>query len=900
MNLAIKQANYLHGKLKKEDSEKYIHSIKTEDCICLEDPKDINLEFKKYYQALYKSDFDNKNINTEIENFLDGLPIPKINTVDKDLLDAGISEEEVLGAINSLQNNKAPGPDGFPIEYFKVFAKKLLSPLTNMIREALDNQVLPHSLEVATITLLLKPGKDQQECGSYRPLSLLNSDYKVLSKLIALRLENVIPKIIHSDQTGFIKNRQGADNVRRLFHVIDAAQKREHPMMIVSMDAEKAFDRIEPNFLTCTLRAMNFGDTFIQYIKTLFNDPKAQIVTNGVLSDAFSLSRGCRQGCPSSPGLFAIAMEPLAIAIRSDPSITGILFGIEEHKLCLYADDLLLFLTNPINYFPPLFQCLKEYSAVSGYKLNYSKSEAFPINIPDNDIGILSGSLKWCPSGFKYLGINISGSFNKVYHDNYVKLLNQTKTDLQRWMDLPLSLIGRINTIKMNILPKFIYLFHSIPFKIPKYFFKDLNKAISTFLWNKKTPRVNLTTLQAPYVKGGLNLPNFRIYYLASQFRPLWIWLHPRNSDVRWVSIEQHEMKATPVTVIPFLGTRKKLSVITKNPVLLDNFDAWQESHRLLGLNTSLLVNTPLDGNPNIPSPIVDKTIQSWIKKGIKTIGDLYVNGIFASFIQLSELFDLPKHNLFKYLQIRHWIKSQTFESFPNIPEKSPIEDRLLDIRHTSTKSLTSSIYRILINDLPAYQRFSTKQKWESDLVCSYNDWCTLLEKSQTVLVSTKHRQIQYNILHRTYYTPYRLNKFNGGISAICQRCNISTGTLLHMLWSCPALETFWKYVIATTSEISKNHIDPDPKIWVLGDISSLRMTYHEGYFILLASTAAKKCILKNWKSENPPERKHWINELVSYSTPEKILYSVRKKPTDFDYIWAPFLDALPLLGFND
>ncbi len=110
---------------------------------------------------------------------------------------------------------------------------------------------------------------------------------------------------------------------------------------------------------------------------------------------------------------------------------------------------------------------------------------------------------------FKYLGINISGSFNKVYHDNYVKLLNQTKTDLQRWMDLPLSLIGRINTIKMNILPKLIYLFHSIPFKIPKYFFKDLNKALSTFLWNKKTPRVNLTTLQAPYVKGGLNLPNF-------------------------------------------------------------------------------------------------------------------------------------------------------------------------------------------------------------------------------------------------------------------------------------------------------------------------------------------------------------------------------------------------------
>lgn len=120
------------------------------------------------------------------------------------------------------------------------------------------------------------------------------------------------------------------------------------------------------------------------------------------------------------------------------------------------------------------------------------------------------------------------------------------------------------------------------------------------------------------------------------------------------------------------------------------------------------------------------------------------------------------------------------------------------------------------------------------------------------------------------------------------------------MLWSYSALETFWKYAIATMSEISKKHIDPDPKIWILGDISSLRMTYHEGYFILLASTAAKKCILKNWKSANPPERKNWINELLSYSTPEKILYSVRQKPTDFDYIWAPFLDAISLLGSND
>uniref|UniRef100_A0A3B4T4G4 Reverse transcriptase domain-containing protein n=1 Tax=Seriola dumerili TaxID=41447 RepID=A0A3B4T4G4_SERDU len=353
-----------------------------------------------------------------------------------------------------LQNNKTPRPDGFPVEYYTAFSKKLLTPLTNMIKEALENKKLPASLEIATITLLPKPGKDKQKCDSYRPLSLLNADYKILSKLIALRLENVIPKTIHADQTGFVKNRHGADNVRRLLHILNTAQKNQNPMLILSMDANKAFDRIEQRFLFRTLEAMGFGEKFTQYVKTLFNAPKANILTNDVLSNTFSLSRGCRQGCPSSPLLFAIAIEPLAIAIRSDISIAGIKFGTSEHKLSLYADDLLLYISDPYTSVPPLLKCLKDYSAVSGYKLNYTKSEILPLNIQDNNIRALTDPLKWCNSGFKYLGIQIGKSDGHIFKQNYIKLLEQTKLNLQKWMDLPLSLIGRINTIKMKILPK--------------------------------------------------------------------------------------------------------------------------------------------------------------------------------------------------------------------------------------------------------------------------------------------------------------------------------------------------------------------------------------------------------------------------------------------------------------
>lgn len=237
--------------------------------------------------------------------------------------------------MKSQQNNKAPGPDGFPIEYFKTFSDKLLPSLTNMIKESLNNQTLPSSLELATITILPKPDKDRQKCSSYRPLSLLNADYKVTSKLLATRLEDIMPKIIHPDQTEFVRNRQGSDNVRRLSHIIDSAQMTEEPTLIIAMDAEKAFDRIEPTFLFLTLAAMNLGEKFISYVETLVKAPKSQVFINGVLSSSFSLSRGVRQGCCVSSLLFLLTIEPFAHAIRVNTAISGVKFGSSEHKISL-------------------------------------------------------------------------------------------------------------------------------------------------------------------------------------------------------------------------------------------------------------------------------------------------------------------------------------------------------------------------------------------------------------------------------------------------------------------------------------------------------------------------------------------------------------------------------------
>lgn len=380
------------------------------------------------------------------------------------------------------------------------------------------------------------------------------------------------------------------------------------------------------------------------------------------------------------------------------------------------------------------------------------------------------------------------------------------------------------------------------------------------------------------------------------------MWIFSKDSDVRWVSIEQQELKTIPLAVIPFLGSKKQLSTLTSNPFILATYDAWQQSHSVLGLGIQLLVNTPLKDNPNIPEALADGILQTWVRKGIRSVGDLYTNNMFASFSQLSEFYGLHRHNLFKYLQIRHWVRSQTLGIFPNKPEETLLETCLLDTKRTSTKGLTSCVYKTVIDNLPAYENFSKKSKWESDLSCTYDDdnWSRLLNSSQTVLVSTKHRQIQFNIFHRTYYTPYRLSKLSDGISDQCQRCKTSVGDLLHMLWNCVKLQSYWNNVITITSEVCGFRLDSDPKIWMLGDIASLKLLPCKRYFVLLASTAANKCILKNWKSTEPPNQKYWINELLSYCTPEKILHSVWDKLTQFDQTWTPFLNILTRLDLRD
>lgn len=179
-----------------------------------------------------------------------------------------------------------------------------------------------------------------------------------------------------------------SSNIRSLLNVIYSPASGGVPEVVISLDAEKAFDRVEWAYLFECLQAFGFGPTFIAWIKLLYASPKASVVTNGKRSKFFSLSRGTRQGCPLSPLLFAFS---IAFMLKSSLDIIGISRWGREHKVALYADDLLLYVSDPVRCVSHIVQVLHRVGIFSGYKTNLMKIECFPVNnlalaIPQKDL----------------------------------------------------------------------------------------------------------------------------------------------------------------------------------------------------------------------------------------------------------------------------------------------------------------------------------------------------------------------------------------------------------------------------------------------------------------------------------------------------------------------------------
>ncbi|KAI0513681.1 hypothetical protein KFK09_009711 [Dendrobium nobile] len=367
--------------------------------------EDIAKVFINHYKTL---------VNTPAPTVLNhqAVDIPAGNVIPAHLtsiLIAPVTIEEIKHIVFTGKSNTAPGPDGFTFDFYKSTWNVIQHQLCSAVISFFNTGFMPNQTKATAIALIPK-NPHASNVKDYRPIALCNVIYKIIAKIIANRMKIVMPLIIHPSQGGFIHKRIISDNILLATDILGCFNLKANQIFLCAkFDITKAFDMVSRDFLYDRLQAKGFPTLFISWIKACTSDVHFSICINGALEGFFNSSSGIRQGCPLSPYLFSIIMDGLSTKFdtaTSNNTFKGIQAGNCEVSHLIFADDLLVFGTATINNAHTINDILRDFAAVTGLKVNPTKSSILISNNTTvaNDIcNILNIQQSFTP--IKYLGL---------------------------------------------------------------------------------------------------------------------------------------------------------------------------------------------------------------------------------------------------------------------------------------------------------------------------------------------------------------------------------------------------------------------------------------------------------------------------------------------------------------
>lgn len=465
----------------------------------------------------------------EMENVINYVDV-QLSANHKEEMEKYLDEAEVATAINTLPNGKATGINGLPYELWKTLIERknfelsqnedalpfdVVRMLTKVYNDIEEYGVSPGSKFAEGWLCPLYKKNDKRDIANYRPITLLNGDYKIFTKALALKLAKTAPSVLHENQAGFIPGRSIAEQIRltqmiKSFAELDANEAGA----IVALDQEKAYDKIAHDYLWKTLQKFNYPDQFIKTVRSLYENAETAVVINGETSLTYKVTRGVRQGDPLSCLLFDLAIEPLAEMLRKSElrgfKAPGMILRV---VVTLFADDTTVYLSKEDD-FNVLKGILDKWCIASGAKFNITKTEIIPIGprayrlefIHTRQLGHAQDPIP------ENLNIAVEGAATRILgawigNDTdeegiWTPTIEKINQGLQRWEATHPTIEGRKNVLQWTAAGMTQYL--TVVQGMPKGIQDRIHKTSQNFMWdNSGKSSINQETMMAPISQGG-------------------------------------------------------------------------------------------------------------------------------------------------------------------------------------------------------------------------------------------------------------------------------------------------------------------------------------------------------------------------------------------------------------
>ncbi|GAU41508.1 hypothetical protein TSUD_302460 [Trifolium subterraneum] len=579
VKLGDKNSSFFHAQTIIRRKRNRIHKLQLPNGTWSSDSSILQHEAQNYFKNLFSSSQHNTSSSFNVGTH------PTIDEDGRNSLSKPVTKEEVTAALNSMKPYKAPGPDGFQCIFFKQYWHLVGDDIFDLVKTAFHTGYFDPTISDTLISLIPKIDSPTTY-RDFRPISLCNIVYKIITKVLVHRLRPILDSIIGPYQSSFLPGRGTSDNAIVLQEIIHFMRrsKRKKGFVAFKLDLEKAFDNVNWDFLKSCLHDFGFPNITIRLIMHCVTSSNFSLLWNGNKLPSFKPTHGLRQGDPLSPYLFILCMEKLSISINSvvhqgawDPiriSNTG-----PHLSHLLFADDVLLFTkakNSQIRFITNLFD---RFGLASGLKINLSKSRAFySSGIPQakiNKLTSLSG-IRSTVSLDKYLGFPILKGRAKRNDFNFI--IDKMQSRLASWKNRLLNKPGRL-ALASSVLSSIPTYYMQIAW-LPQSICDSIDQTTRKFLWkdsnNKGIHLVGWNKIARPKNLGGLGIRPAREANTSLLGKLVWDMV--QSSNKLWVNLLSNKYVAGPEILHSnshSTGSPTWSSIIHAKNVLKDGF-SWR------------------------------------------------------------------------------------------------------------------------------------------------------------------------------------------------------------------------------------------------------------------------------------------------------------------------------------